>query len=116
LFHQVRVYFIPREQNKAADSICRKQSIFQLPSDKLDLISTSLSENQALKKYKAQIERYFPDPEKNISNLIEELQSLLSEISKRDEIEGNSEKANLKIVQIQSHRRKKDEFDAICSS
>lgn len=116
LFHQVRVYFIPREQNKEADSICRKQSILQVPSDKLDLISSVLSENQTLKKYKAQVERYFSDPEKNIPNLIEELQGLLSAIRKRDEIEGNSEKANPKIVQIHSHLRKKEEFDAICSS
>lgn len=80
LFKAVTIYAVPRDQNKRADAVGRAVAFFDIPADLMNEIYKRTSEYDKLEKKLQRIEEFFPDPEKQIPNLIEELQLVAAQI------------------------------------
>ncbi len=78
LFENVKVCYIPREKNTIADRIGREQAFINIPSRLIgELVNKCMDYDKVCEELNF-VKEYFPNPKKNIPNLIAELQ-LLSE-------------------------------------
>lgn len=76
LFKSVMVSYVPREGNETADSLGRKRAIMELP---VEVMIRILGRNKGYFKLKEEmdfVKKYFPEPMKNIPNLMSELTAL----------------------------------------
>ena len=76
LFKSVMVSYVPREGNTKADSLGRERAVMELPAE---VMSRILNRNKGYFKLKEEmdfVKEYFPEPKKNIPNLVSELRAL----------------------------------------
>jgi hypothetical protein len=90
LFESVKVCYIPREQNTKADMVGRERTFTDIPTDFLEELIESrndyklqvIQKDNELSRLHEELEfvkNYFPNPQYNIPNLIEELRLLAEE-------------------------------------
>lgn len=76
LFESVTVVAIPREQNTVADAIGRKEAYINVPTGLFHAIVRKCNDYDVLAKEMEFVKNYFPNPQKQIPNLIKELQCM----------------------------------------
>lgn len=80
LFESVTVCQIAREDNTIADSIGRQEAFMNMPYETCQLIHQKCIEYDSMKKEIQFIKEYFPNPTKQIPNLVNELSLLVAEL------------------------------------
>jgi len=76
LFTSVMVCYIPREANQKADRLGRDRAVMELPAETMTRILGRCRGYFALKEEMTFVKSYFPEPMKNIPNLMTELRTL----------------------------------------
>lgn len=76
LFSSVMVCFIPREQNTKADRLTRESAFINVLEKNVIKYLKKSKEYEEIKEELDYVKKYFPEPRKNIPNLLAELSSL----------------------------------------
>ena len=76
LFSSVMVCFIPRKQNTKADRLTRESAFINVLEKNVIKYLKKSKEYEEIKEELDYVKKYFPEPRKNIPNLLAELSSL----------------------------------------
>ena len=76
LFSSVMVCFIPREKNTKADRLTRESAFVNVLEKNVIKYLKKSKEHEEIKKELDYVKKYFPEPRKNIPDLLEDIKSL----------------------------------------